>query len=343
MSSAAQVGDAVIVNTGTELFDGILLSERPGLDGKRISAVRVTKGRLIGSTLQVESGQVVRVVWRPPENDMSGVVVVDARHAKGSAGKVMRAYQRARDGGGVYDEAEMRHRLASTIPIDSLRAADQAFVRVSDREWVTVKDRYDDLPKTIGPEEMSEILARQRRVELGMVEQDVWRIHDVPHLDLGDGTVKVDPNAPLLDQVLAGGTTWDDIKWPYAAEVLKDMITKGSFLPDGSDVTLQFGDVFESGHSESMTFHAIGHMWHDDIDRNVANHAKTPAGPDPIDRGEIKRAHPNDAYAEQERQRLAQRGLTPEDARRIAARPRDGSFWWDLNKMQVVDDPGGNA
>lgn len=284
---------------------------------------------------------------------MSGVVIVDARYATGQAGRVLRAAQRD---GGVYDREWVKSRLATLVPVDSLRDADLALVRVSDGEWVVVKNVAGGLGATVGPEEVSEILAVQRRRELGLDMQVVdWSetrvtthgqetrdaIQDAADITFpavnGAGVL----GGELIADMLEGRKTWDEIKWPYAAELLRDMIDTGQVTPNGADITLDFAG------GEGLTFPAV---------RGSAD-VRVPA--DPIDRGDVKRAdgaprplkHANDAYVRAENERLAQQGLTPQDARRIAAQPgpaprplaeRD-SFWFDPNKMRVVDDRRGNA
>lgn len=93
---------------------------------------------------------------------MSGLVIADARHATGQAGRVVRRYLAD---GGVYGASKNIADLRTVVPIDRVAAADLVLVRVSDREWVVTKDRTGDAGMVLGPEEVSELLGARRAQE----------------------------------------------------------------------------------------------------------------------------------------------------------------------------------
>lgn len=155
---------------------------------------------------------------------MSGVVIVDARYAGEQADRIVRA---AAATGGALDRQTRQGRLATLVPIDKLRVADLALVRISDREWVVVKDRHGYDGRTLGPEEVSEILAVQRRFELGLTP---WESR--PFFDAERVRSASERGQEIHEAIEALG------HGEAAREHVEQEITAGRLQLDGSDITV---------------------------------------------------------------------------------------------------------
>lgn len=229
---------------------------------------------------------------------MSGLLICDGRYATGREGQVIR---RAFAEGGVLSPADRRHQLGTVFPIDSLRAADVALLRTGDREWYVVKDRHGRDGAVLGPEEVSELLAVQRRAELGL-----------PAPVLGTDLAQDDA---IADRAVSGGMDVYGVmglamRDPVAAGCLylEEQIRSGRLIPDGGNITVHFCAVEISGTevapAADVTFPAV---------TGLPLPAPQGSGQRP---GQRPLKHANDEYVRAENERLAKHGLTRQDVLR---------------------------
>lgn len=234
---------------------------------------------------------------------VSGLLICDGRHATGREGKVIR---RAFAKGGVTDFSHRREQLSTLFPIDSLRAADVALLRISDREWYVVKARDGRSGQTLGPEAVSELLAVQRRDELGLPAEHYDPITGEPlrYFDADRLQAATARGQEIHDQVM-GLAIPDRVQ--AACQYLEEQITAGRICPDGGDITVHFKAIEINGTEIAPAA---------DVKFPAVTGLPLPA---PVGPGQAARPlkHANDEYVRAENERLARKGLTPADARDI--------------------------
>lgn len=233
---------------------------------------------------------------------VSGLLICDGRHATGRAGMVIR---RAFADGGAQDHESLRGQLRTLFPVDSLAAADVALLRTGDREWYVVKARDGRSGQTLGPEAVSELLAVQRREELGLPAEHYDPITGQPlrYFDADRVRAATVRGQEIHDEIM-GLAIPDRIQ--AAREYLEEQINTGRLCPDGSDITVHFKAMEINGTEVAP-----------------AADVKFPAVfglplPAPVGPGQPAQPlqHANDAYVRAEKERLARQGLTRQDVLR---------------------------